>query len=92
MSATSNTLTPHSLSLSAWYGPMRAALQRWWMAFGNMLLERAAIAALRSMSDRDLRDIGVYRCEIEQCVRLSTPNDHLRSRSADRHRRAGKAR
>jgi uncharacterized protein YjiS (DUF1127 family) len=52
------------------------------MAFGNILLERAAIAALSSMSDRDLRDIGVYRCEIEQCVRLDTSNH----RSADRQR------
>jgi uncharacterized protein YjiS (DUF1127 family) len=86
MSATSNTLTPTltppGLSEPAWCTTVSAALRRWWMAFGNILLERAAIAALSSMSDRDLRDIGVYRCEIEQCVRLDTSNH----RSADRQR------
>jgi uncharacterized protein YjiS (DUF1127 family) len=74
MSATSNTLTSHGFSQPAWCTAVSAALRRWWMAFGNMLLERAAIAALHSMSDRDLRDMGVYRCEIEQCVRLDTSN------------------
>ena len=88
MSATSNTLTPHSLSEPAWSTTVSAALRRWWMSFGNMLLERAAIAALRSMSDRELRDMGVYRCEIEQCVRLDASNHH----SAGRQRSAGNPR
>jgi uncharacterized protein YjiS (DUF1127 family) len=29
----------------------------------------ANIAALRSMSDRDLKDIGVYRCDIDRIAR-----------------------
>jgi uncharacterized protein YjiS (DUF1127 family) len=93
MSATSNTFkTPHGLSESARPGAVPAALRSWWVAFRNMLLERAAIAALSSMSDRDLRDIGVYRCEIEQCVRLITSNDRRDRHSADRQRRMGSAR
>ena len=31
------------------------------------------IAALRSMSDRDLKDIGVYRCDIERAARQDLP-------------------
>jgi uncharacterized protein YjiS (DUF1127 family) len=93
MSATSNTFkTPHGLFEPARPGAVPAALRRWWVAFRNMLLERAAVAALSSMSDRDLRDIGVYRCEIEQCVRLVTSNGRRDRHSADRQRRLGSAR
>ena len=33
----------------------------------------ADIAVLRSMSDRDLRDIGVSRCDIERAAREGHP-------------------
>jgi uncharacterized protein YjiS (DUF1127 family) len=33
----------------------------------------ADIAALRGMSDRDLKDIGVYRCDIDRAARQGHP-------------------
>ena len=91
--ATCNTwkTAPHR-SAPAWPDAVPAAVRRWWAAFSNMLLERAAIAALHSMSDRDLRDIGVYRCEIEQCVRFITSNRRTHQHSADRPPKTGNAR
>ena len=34
---------------------------------------QADLAALRSMSDRDLKDIGVYRCDIDRVARHGHP-------------------
>jgi uncharacterized protein YjiS (DUF1127 family) len=44
--------------VSAWWSSMRQAVER-----------RRAIAELRALDDRALRDIGVYRCHIEQIAR-----------------------
>jgi uncharacterized protein YjiS (DUF1127 family) len=38
---------------------------RWVAAMIAHRERQAALAALRYLSDRDLRDIGVYRCEID---------------------------
>jgi uncharacterized protein YjiS (DUF1127 family) len=44
-------------------------LKRWWAAYMAWHIERRAIAELMSMTDRDLRDIGINRCEILRAVR-----------------------
>ena len=46
-----------------------AAAIRWWASYTSWRLHKAAIAHLRSMSDRQLADIGVSRSEIEYAVR-----------------------
>jgi uncharacterized protein YjiS (DUF1127 family) len=46
-----------------------AVLKRWWMAYLTWRLEQAAIAQLEALNDRELKDIGVRRCEIEGAVR-----------------------
>jgi uncharacterized protein YjiS (DUF1127 family) len=46
-----------------------AAANRWWAGYTSWRLHKAAIAQLRSMSDRQLADIGVSRSEIEYAVR-----------------------
>jgi uncharacterized protein YjiS (DUF1127 family) len=46
-----------------------AALQGWWMAYVNWRLERSAVYRLHSMSDRELKDMGVSRAQIEFAVR-----------------------
>jgi uncharacterized protein YjiS (DUF1127 family) len=56
-------------------GGLLATLQRWWVAYINWRLEQAAIARLCSMSDRELRDIGVTRCEIPNAVMVRAEFD-----------------
>jgi len=43
--------------------------RRWFIAYRKYRLERAAMTQLAAMSDRDLRDIGLTRGEIERAVR-----------------------
>jgi len=42
---------------------MRSVISRWWT-------RRGAIAELRALDDRSLRDIGLLRCEIDQIPRI----------------------
>ena len=41
----------------------------WWSSMRQAVERRRAIAELRALDDRALRDIGVYRCNIEHIVR-----------------------
>jgi uncharacterized protein YjiS (DUF1127 family) len=52
-------------------------LQRWWATYTAWRTERRAIAELLSMSDRDLRDIGINRCEILRAARGDTARDRI---------------
>ena len=52
-------------------------LQHWWAAYTAWRLNRQAIADLLSMSDRDLRDIGINRCEILGAVRGDTARERI---------------
>jgi len=52
-------------------------LQRCWAAFATWRREQRAIAELLSMSDRDLRDIGVNRCDILGAVRCDTARERF---------------
>jgi uncharacterized protein YjiS (DUF1127 family) len=49
-----------------------AALKRWWLAYMDWRLQQMAINRLRFMSDRELRDIGLCRPQIEFAVRGKT--------------------
>jgi uncharacterized protein YjiS (DUF1127 family) len=53
-------------SASGWLG---AALRRWWVARMQRRLDRLAIRQLGAMSDRELKDIGMVRSQIEFSVR-----------------------
>lgn len=46
-----------------------APWKRWWSAYKSWLVERAAITQLSSLSDRQLKDIGLNRSEIINAVR-----------------------
>lgn len=41
---------------------------RRWRAFLTQRAQRATISALHTLDDRTLKDIGLYRCEIESMV------------------------
>ena len=50
-------------------GALIAAMKTWWTAYLTRRNEREAILQLRAMSDRELRDIGLNRSQIEGAVR-----------------------
>ena len=49
------------------------ALKRWWSVYKAWRSEQTAIVELASLSDRDLRDIGLHRSEIACAVRDPSP-------------------
>jgi uncharacterized protein YjiS (DUF1127 family) len=46
-----------------------ATLERWWIAYLTWCVERAAMAQLSKLSDRELKDIGLHRSQIPAAVR-----------------------
>jgi uncharacterized protein YjiS (DUF1127 family) len=69
MSTTTSTTTPHVYIGNSVLLPALATLKRWWLAYMTWRIERAAIATLASMSDRDLNDLGIGRCGIPGAVK-----------------------
>jgi uncharacterized protein YjiS (DUF1127 family) len=69
MSRLSSTATRDESAHAYTLAPLLAAANRWWAGYTSWRLHKAAIAQLRSMSDRQLADIGVSRSEIEYAVR-----------------------
>ena len=53
-------------------GGLAGALKHWWLTYITWRIEQAAITELRSMSDLELKDIGVTRCDIAGAVRGET--------------------
>jgi uncharacterized protein YjiS (DUF1127 family) len=43
-------------------------MKRWWLAYMTWRIERLAISRLSAMSDRQLKDIGIQRSQIESAV------------------------
>jgi uncharacterized protein YjiS (DUF1127 family) len=48
---------------------LTAALKRWWAAYSAWRSRRAAMVALCAMSDLELKDMGLRRCDIPRGVR-----------------------
>jgi uncharacterized protein YjiS (DUF1127 family) len=68
---------PHGIAGQSWSRQLVATLKGWWASYQTQCAEQAAIAQLWSMSDRDLRDIGLTRSEITGAVedRAVRPRD-----------------
>jgi uncharacterized protein YjiS (DUF1127 family) len=60
-------------------GPGRA-LRRWWIAYINWRLQHSAIARLKSLSDRELNDVGLSRVQIQFAVMGEAARDVMSSR------------
>jgi uncharacterized protein YjiS (DUF1127 family) len=52
-----------------------AALKRLGAAYVSWRMEQSALVVLRSLSDRELKDIGLARSEISSAVRNRNPQD-----------------
>jgi uncharacterized protein YjiS (DUF1127 family) len=72
MSTISNSAVPREALVGAFFQSMGRALANVWVAYLNWRIEQLAINRLRSMSDRELKDIGVSRATIEFSVRDKT--------------------
>jgi uncharacterized protein YjiS (DUF1127 family) len=57
------------LVTDSWVKDLGTTLNRWCVAYLTWRIERAAITQLGSMSDRQLRDIGISRSEIVSAVK-----------------------
>ena len=51
--------------------------KRWWLAYLGWRIEQLMIARLRSMTDRQLKDIGIARSHIEFAVRNGAERDRI---------------
>ena len=74
MSTISNSLTQQEALAGNAFRGIGRALKTWWFAYINWRVEQLAIKRLQSMSDRELKDIGVSRAAIEFAVKGSA--DH----------------
>ena len=61
----------------SWSWRLGAVLKRWWLAWR---LENLAILQLQAMSDRQLKDIGIPRSQIEFAVRGDLERDRAFNR------------
>jgi len=71
MSTIASAPVAHGMTRQSWVGGVASALKRRWLAYITWRMEQAAIAHLKSMSDRDLKDIGIARSQIEAAVKGS---------------------
>lgn len=63
---------PRIVISQSWAADILTHLQHLWSAFLTWRLERSAINQLNSLSDRQLKDIGLDRSEIMGAVRRRT--------------------
>jgi uncharacterized protein YjiS (DUF1127 family) len=73
------TAHQHSASGSI-VGKVAAAFKRLWVAYITWRIEQAAMAHLRSMSDRELEDLGLSRSQIEDAVAGKRASDRVLTR------------
>jgi len=64
----------------SWAGKLCATMKRWWVDYMTWRIEQAAIAPLWSMSDRELKDMGLTRSEVTNAVRGEAVGDRTLSR------------
>ena len=70
MNAISNAVTStQRLSGQPWKARLAANLKRWWTAYVTWRAEQATADQLAAMSDRELRDIGLSRTEVDSAVK-----------------------
>jgi len=69
MSSISNSALPQQANIGNSWRAVGNTARSWWIAYTHWRLEQFAIKRLRSLSDRELKDIGIARSSIETLVR-----------------------
>lgn len=72
----SGNAVPQGIARQFWTTAVVALLRRWPVAYRSWKTERAAIAQLHAMSDRELKDIGLRRSVITGAVIMRGHNAH----------------
>jgi uncharacterized protein YjiS (DUF1127 family) len=72
--------TRRAVALQRWASELIGYLKRWQSVFRTWRRQRAAINELSSLSDRQLKDIGLHRSEIMRAVRDRVPPKRTFSR------------
>ena len=80
MSSFSNTASRPDSANTGILAGLAGELRRWWTGYTSWRLQETAIAHLKSMSDHELRDIGISRSQIEWGVRGERERDRALSR------------
>ena len=78
--------TPATVRVRSRGSVLIATVKKWWMSYLTRRIERAAIVQLHGMSERELRDIGLTRSQIERAVRGEL-DDGRQGRGCDGTRR-----
>jgi uncharacterized protein YjiS (DUF1127 family) len=76
----SERVAPPSLAGQFWARTVIDAFRRWLLAYKKWRAERAAIEQLQTMTDRELKDIGVTRTDIYGAVRRNAARYGVYSR------------
>ena len=61
--------TPATIRVRSRGSGLIATVKTWWTSYLTRRIGRAAIIQLHGMSDRELQDMGLTRCQIERVVR-----------------------
>lgn len=75
MSTTSKTLSWSDTAAERPFHCPSRTLAGWWAAYIDWRVRRMAVAQLRGMSDRELKDIGLFRTQLEAAVRGDLARD-----------------
>lgn len=68
MSTLSDTATQRAAA-GAVVEAVGGVFTRWWVAYTTWRIEQWAIGRLTAMSDRELKDIGIVRSQVELAVK-----------------------
>jgi uncharacterized protein YjiS (DUF1127 family) len=80
MSTVSNTIHHRGSLADGFVRGTGRVLRRWWMAYIKWRLQQLAISKLKAMSDRELKDMGICRVEMEFAVRGEAARDAMAGR------------
>jgi uncharacterized protein YjiS (DUF1127 family) len=73
--ASSAQALPQSAAWQSWLRDLAVTVKWWWVGYMIWRIEQAAIAQLCSLSDRELKDIGITRSEILSAVKFQPARD-----------------
>jgi uncharacterized protein YjiS (DUF1127 family) len=71
---------PQSMAGQSWTSALLATLERWFAAYLTWCMKRVVIAQLWSMSDHELKAIGLARSDIAEAVKGDTVRDRANNR------------
>ena len=77
---TISSLAPQRAIASAIAHALWSAVTRWWVVYMTWRVEQLAISRLREMNDRQLKDIGIARSQIESAVIGEIARDRMLGR------------